>query len=270
MMRLSEGELAALFITHKALAQYHGTPFEQPLQAALNKLSESLPSQISMLWSELESAISFRSVDANLADIRIFHGVSSALQESKEIIFDYKKVEASNFEQRRVQPYHLASINHKWYLFAFDLRRQAIRRFVLSRMRKFKQTATTFARPTDFSLSDFLAGSFGVFSTEGKFTVVIWADSFAAQYIREKMWHASQHIHELPGGELRLTLELSSLKEVEPWILGWGDHARVLQPSQLRRQISHTIARMAALYTVPSAIAAEAVALHLPRRMESE
>src|ERR1041385_2891846 len=36
LIHISEGELVSVFIAQKALSQYHGTPFEQPLKKAFN------------------------------------------------------------------------------------------------------------------------------------------------------------------------------------------------------------------------------------------
>jgi proteasome accessory factor B len=72
-----------------------------------------------------------------------------------------------------------------------------------------------------------------VHSGQGEHRVVIRFNEFAADYIREKRWHASQQIKELPNGGLELHLKLSSLDEVERWVLGWGGHATVLHPSEL-------------------------------------
>src|SRR5689334_15208898 len=35
---VTEAEIFALFVAHKAIAQYHGTPFQAPLEAAFRKL----------------------------------------------------------------------------------------------------------------------------------------------------------------------------------------------------------------------------------------
>ena len=88
-------------------------------------------------------------------------------------------------------------------------------------------------RPQKFSLEKRLRDSFGVHSGQGEFAVVIRFDEFAADYIREKRWHPSQQIKELAGGGLELRLKLSSLGEIERWVLGWGHHARVLNPPEL-------------------------------------
>ena len=55
----------------------------------------------------------------------------------------------------------------------------------------------------------------------------------AAPYIREKRWHPSQELRELAKGAVELRLRLSSLGEIERWILGWGGNALVLGPPEL-------------------------------------
>ena len=55
--------------------------------------------------------------------------------------------------------------------------------------------------------------------------------------VRERIWHPSQKIQELADGGLELTLQLSSLLEIEPWVLSWGEHVRVLGPVELKRRV---------------------------------
>jgi proteasome accessory factor B len=66
-----------------------------------------------------------------------------------------------------------------------------------------------------------------------KIRVVIRFDEVAADYIREKKWHASQKLRDLPKGAVELEMTLSSLVEVERWVLSWGGHAKVLRPKEL-------------------------------------
>ena len=55
----------------------------------------------------------------------------------------------------------------------------------------------------------------------------------AADYVREKKWHQSQQLRELKGGGVELKLKLSSLAEIERWVLSWGGDAKVLKPREL-------------------------------------
>ena len=73
-------------------------------------------------------------------------------------------------------------------------------------------------------------------------------DAFAGRLIEERTWHASQGIEGRPDGGLDLTMHVGVSPEVERWILGWGEHVEVLEPSSLRESIARTTARVCATY----------------------
>ena len=91
-----------------------------------------------------------------------------------------------------------------------------------ARIRNIQETGKTFCRPQKFSLEQRLRDSFGVYSGKGEFEVVIRFNARVADYIREKKWHDSQQVRDLKKGGLELRLTLSSLAEVERWVLGWA------------------------------------------------
>jgi proteasome accessory factor B len=82
-----------------------------------------------------------------------------------------------------------------------------------------------------------LRDSFGVFSAQGEFQVAIRFNELVADYIREKRWHDSQQLVELKDGGVELRLKLSSLEEIERWILGWAGNAVVIQPPELAAMV---------------------------------
>jgi len=234
---VSEGEIVALFVAQKALQQYRGTPFEVPLRAAFNKIGHGLKDRITFSWSELDAAISFRPVGQSVADLEVFEMLSRAVLESAEVEFPYRKLRSRAAETRRVRPYHLGCVDNQWYLFGFDLARRQVRTFALPRIGTPRRTGARFKRPANFSIGKFLDSSFGVFQSEGRTTVRIRFQPFAAQLVRERVWHHSQKVKELRDGGLELQLQLGSLEEIERWILSWGDQAEVLEPAKLRERL---------------------------------
>ncbi len=91
-VQVTEQELVALFVAEKVLAQYKGTPFEKPLHTAFQKLTGGLKDTMSFQWSDLDSAISFRSIGATVADLQLFETVSRAVLRSQELEFQYRKL----------------------------------------------------------------------------------------------------------------------------------------------------------------------------------
>ncbi len=241
-VQITEGELFALIVAEKALQQYRGTHFEKPLLSAIKKMEQSLPNTISLNLASLEQTISFRTRAEPLLNLEVFDQLSRAAAERRQIELSYRKPGQSKAEARLVDPYHLANINGEWYLFAYDHAREDIRTFAPTRIQSVKATGRTFPRPERFSLEQRLQNSFGVYSGKGAYHVVIRFAPRVADYVREKKWHESQELRELKAGGVELSLKLSSLPEIERWILSWGGDATVIKPLELRESI-HAAAR---------------------------
>lgn len=236
-MHITEGELVALVIAEKALEQYRGTQFEKPLLSAIRKIEQSLPDTISLNLADIEQTISFRTRAEPILNLEIFDALAKATAQRRQLELIYRKAGSRAGETRVVDPYHLANINGEWYLFAFDQARKDIRTFVPARVSSVKQTGKTFPRPQKFSLEKRLRDSFGVHSGEGQFDVVLRFDARVADYVREKKWHESQQLRELKNGGVELSLKLSSLIEIERWVLSWGGDVRVVKPRELADKI---------------------------------
>ena len=236
-LQITEGELFALLVAEKALQQYRGTNFEKPLLSAFQKMASSLPDTISLNLADWEQTISFRTSAEPILNLETFDALAKASAQKKQIALTYRKPGQQQTEVRVVDPYNLANINGEWFLFAFDHLRNDLRTFVPARIQAIKPTGKSFVRPQKFSLEKRLRDSFGVHSGQGSHEVVIRFNEFAADYIREKRWHPSQELRELKEGGLELRLKLSSLGEIQRWVLGWAGNAVVLRPPELAESV---------------------------------
>ncbi len=243
-VQITEGELFALIVAEKALQQYRGTNFEKPLLSAIKKMEQSLPDTISLNLAEFEQTISFRTRAEPILDLEIFDALAKATAHHQQIELAYRKPGSKETEPRLVDPYHLANINGEWFLFAWDHARKDIRTFVPARVKAVQPTGRTFERPQRFSLDQRLRDSFGVHSGEGKFGVVLRFNARVADYVREKRWHESQLLRELKGGGVELRFRLSSLGEIERWVLSWGGDAVVVKPRELAEAVCRSARRI--------------------------
>jgi predicted DNA-binding transcriptional regulator YafY len=247
LITVSEGELVALLVAQKAVEQYRGTSFEKPLQTAFQKLVSSLTAEASISLHELSEAVSFHSAGVPKGQIKVFDLLTEAVMSSHLVEFDYLSLRASNPQPRRVAPYHLACISHQWYLIGADQSREQLRTFALTRIKGVRGLKIPFVRPANFSASKMLSGSFAAFEAERIEQVKIRFDTLAARLVSERQWHKSQKVRPVDGG-IELTLRVGVAPDLESWILGWGDHAEVIEPVALRKRISATVRRMAAKY----------------------
>ncbi|HAB19991.1 MAG TPA: WYL domain-containing transcriptional regulator [Verrucomicrobiota bacterium] len=237
-LQISEGELFALLVAEKALHQYRGTPFEARLVGALKKLEQALPETISLNLAQWDQAISFHTTAEPRVNVPpVLEALTRAAQLRQQLKLRYRKPGAKQSEERVVDPYQLANVNGDWYLFAYDHLRRDLRKFVPARILSAEPTGQSFVRPAQFELEKLLRDSFDVHSREGDFTVVLRFDEFVADYVREKRWHPSQALKELPDGGVEMRLKLGSLQEIERWVLSWGGRVRVLSPPQLAASV---------------------------------
>jgi predicted DNA-binding transcriptional regulator YafY len=243
-IQITEGELFALVVAEKALQQYRGTSFEKPLLSAIKKMEQALPDTISLNLADIEQTISFRTRAEQILDLKIFDVLAKAAARRQQIELTYRKPGQTKSEARVVDPYHLANINGEWYLFAFDHARKDIRTFAPARIKSVQPTGKTFERPQKFSLEKRLRDSFGVHSGVGKHAVLLRFNPRAADYVREKKWHESQQLRELKNGGVELSLKLSSLAEIERWVLSWGGDAKVLKPRELADAVKKSAKRI--------------------------
>jgi len=244
---VSESELFALLIAREAMAQYEGTPFQLPIEAALRKLTGPIDSMGSAP-AGVSDLVSFRPFAPEKADEVLFGTLTEAAKTRRVIGFSYRKVGAAEAETRLVQPYHLACIENHWYLLGFDVKRKAIRTFALPRIRELHVTDESFLVPENFDPAEYMRGSFSAYKGDEDYEVVIDFDAWGSDVIRGRQWHASQQITELPDGTIRFQMRLDSIEEAQRWVLGWGVHATVVRPAALCNRVHEIVVELAERY----------------------
>lgn len=253
-LKTSSEDLVALILARNALGPLKGSALEASLRSGFQRLQAGMSEQVTIPWSDIDQAFSVKSVGMTERDVFTFDRLAKAVLESRELHFDYRKLQDTESSRRRIQPYHLAEIDGGWYVIGHDLERKARRTFAVQRMRAVHLTTKRFLRSRDFRLEDHFAGSFGVWSGEDKgsqkFFVRIRFRNFAARVVAERRWHPSQEITVVePGGEvIEMSMTLSALEDVARWIMGFGGQAEALEPPELREKVASELKRAAGQY----------------------
>jgi predicted DNA-binding transcriptional regulator YafY len=110
-----------------------------------------------------------------------------------------------------------------------------LRWFAVERINKFSVTEKTFTRVKSVSESE-IDPSLGL-GTGRTERVILEFSPRVAQYVRERVWHKSQQVEELPDGGVRLGMKVCLDWALHGWILSWGAHVRVVAPSELAQEI---------------------------------
>lgn len=239
---LSEGELLALLVAEHLLKQYEGTPFGPSLAHAVEKIAGSLNEPVTVDLSGRTSSMLFDLGPIRPPNVEVFNTVAASLRERRALCIRYYTQSRCVETERLVEPYHLHNHKGDWYLIAFCHQRGEVRSFLMARIRQASPTDRRYAIPESFDIDAYIHQGFGIEKGGPLLNASIWFDPHEAPWIRERRWHPTQRIAEHPDGSLTLHIRAKGLTELARWVLSYGEHAIVLRPEGLRRQVKGALA----------------------------
>ena len=245
---LTSEEITAFFLGEQLFSRYLGTSFETPLRLALDKIKQYLPEHVGYDLQQEAAAFAFTGGGRAIVDPELLLELNEAVRSKHSVEMEYYSASSGQTNTRTVDPYYLHNIQGDWYLIAYCHTRREPRDFLTSRIRARKRLPSTFQVASNFSLNTYLETGFLAERATAPEDIVIKFDEYQARWIRERQWHRSQQIEELPGGELILRLRVGGLGEVKRWVMGYGSHAEVLAPETLRTEIKAEIKKTQQIY----------------------
>ncbi|MEW8978957.1 MAG: WYL domain-containing protein [Symbiobacterium sp.] len=148
----------------------------------------------------------------------------------------YQALSAEEPTERVVRPYGLAFRGTALYLIGYCELRQEIRIFRANRILEAQVLSSTFERPADFDLEEYLRDVWGI-EFGPLMHVRVWFDRRVARLVQETVWHPSQQVEKQPDGSVIVRMETRGTGELARWLAGFGGSAQVLEPPQLREAV---------------------------------
>jgi predicted DNA-binding transcriptional regulator YafY len=235
MRKVDGANLMALLALRHAFEEVASLDAGAAVRGFLKELKDG---PLSVLYSETLDLFRFRFHAARPLDGRVFEQVALAAHAHRCIRFGYHKIgmRVDQTEQRHLEPLQMVCSNGAWYVMGRDLdREKAVRTFALVRIRDVRMTDQSCQPMQPGELDGHLEGAFdmlGKTPSSQRKQIRVRFDAYGAGFVRERLWHASQVITEIPEGGVEVTMELSSFEEVEEWILTYGRYAKVLEPPE--------------------------------------
>jgi predicted DNA-binding transcriptional regulator YafY len=256
LANLSLSELAALYFSRNVVGALAAPPFSEDIDSAFKKIEGALPEKNIAFFDSLDSMISVRAdapkdLEAHKQTVQT---LMDAIGEDHRIRMDYFSVHSQKRKTYTVHPYRLMYFRGGLYLFGFVEEYDQIRTFAVERIEELEKLADTFEKPSDFSVETYLESSFGLVK-EDPFDVEILFKPDVASYVRSRIWHPSQEVREVGGGEIVMHLHVGGEFELGAWILSFGPSAIVLSPEKLRRRVESDLARTLDSYRVEVTVA---------------
>ena len=236
-LSVTEGELVALLLAQRLVRQFRGTPFEDDLRRAFNKLASMLPEAVTLQTEAAADCLAVLPVVRTDYDPTLFVALARAVVGCRKIEVIYHTADRDATTTRTLDPYRLILRGDDWYVVAHDDYRNEVRVFAVQRVRSVRETGELFERPADFRVESYMDESFRVVRGDGHHHVALYFRPPTAGRIAEKTWHPSQTIEPATGGGLILKFEVSDLREVVRFVMFWGRDCQVVEPEILTEQV---------------------------------
>ena len=244
----SLSELCALHLSRTVLTAVAGGPFRDNLATAFDKLYDALPPSMWKFIESLPDALCAKepaSRPRGAGSAKTIDALMQAILARRRVRMRYHSFSSKQIKDYVIEPYRLAYAQGGLYLQAFVPDYSDMRTFAVQRIEQAVGLEDSF---------DPVAGSTAVFPDSlGAFSgtpeaVVIEFTAAEAPYVREREFHASQRIDELPEGRIRLTLNVVIDWELQAWVMGFGPAARVIEPAAFAKRILESLEETRATY----------------------
>jgi predicted DNA-binding transcriptional regulator YafY len=247
---MTRGELLAIFFAERVLSQSAALPYEGELRSALQKVVAEQPEVLTVQFDRLMAGLSLTEGQVRPLDVENFNRVNEAIEEHRRLRIRYFSQKRGEETERVIDPLHLYLHRDEWFLIAWCHLRGDYREFAINgeRLRYLEPTGETFERPSDFHAAEYLRRSFGVEKGGEPLDVAIRFDTHESRYVRERTWHPTQRVEELPDGGLILRFQATGRTEILRWVLQHGAHAEILSPPALRAAAREEVRRMGEQY----------------------
>lgn len=247
-VNLTRGEWVALFVSEKVMAHYAGTPYEEPLRSAFEKLAEALPSEVSVDLGALQETVSFDPGPSRPIEVEMYDTALGAITGRQRVQARYYTAGRAEETDRVLDPLHLHNMAGDWYLIAYDHLRREVRDFALSRFRSMRIEGTQFEPHDEFDLAAHLGSQFGGYRGTEQTDIEVRFDPYQSRWIREKQWPGEVGREESQDGWLTLRLRVANLDAATRWVSQYGPHAEAVAPEAWRAAVESYLGDGAAVY----------------------
>jgi predicted DNA-binding transcriptional regulator YafY len=242
-------ELMTLSFLSSQLHFLESTPFHEDMEAIFRKVNSVLPPRYVAHMERitrvslplLQGGRDYSKVNQSIRLIR------DALLYQNRLQLSYLAPGKKKAAEYQVDPYTLIFYKGGLYLLGYAHNRKGLRTFALERVTQVVVEKERFEMPEDFNPEERVRSAFGLVE-EKAMTVAVRFSAEIAHTVEGRLWHPSQKIEKREDGSIILSFSAGGKMEIISWILSYGRHAEVLEPTELRKQVTAIVADLSAGY----------------------
>ena len=239
---LTFSELCALYFSRSIMEALTGAPFQDEAERAFMKLEKALPAASRKFLNRFPAMLKAKSSGRKRQDEKktrdvIARVVDAALRQ-RRVAMRYSSASSQRTKDYTVDPLRLSYADGGVYLIAWVEEYAQVRTFAIERIRTLAVLDEHF-EPRALPAEPF-AHSLGAHTGKPE-RIEIEFDARAADYVKERDWHRSQHVETRPDGSLLVQLDVCDDRPLRSWIHSFGPLARVHSPKRLAQDIFEEI-----------------------------
>jgi predicted DNA-binding transcriptional regulator YafY len=154
-----------------------------------------------------------------------------------KVVYRAPRVKSED-KEIKILPLRMFSYQQAVYLHAFVPKHGEVIALNLQRLRDLKVLEEKGKPPASYHPEHWEANAFGVFAGRNMVSYRLCFSPEIAPYIRERIWHPSQQLKELPDGGVELRFKCGESYEVTAWVASWRTAVAVVEPASLVAELA--------------------------------
>lgn len=173
--------------------------------------------------------------------------IREAVEKKRRLEIEYYSFNSEETTSRVIDPYFLEIREGCYHLVGFCHLREEIRDFRVSRIKSMAILKDTFDRPENF-YEEYHRNRFEKMTGDEKIQLRIVFEGQAARYVKEYEHHKADKLTDLDDGKVLFEKNTTYTPDIVQWVLRFGADAEVLEPEDLKFEITWEVQRMARKY----------------------
>jgi predicted DNA-binding transcriptional regulator YafY/signal transduction histidine kinase len=239
-LRLTPAEGCSLLLGIRALRDSGVVPFDDAMASAERKLLKALgrdAEEAEKLVTDTVVAQPDRATGQHLRQL-----VTAARQRT-QVVLEYVAASRPRAERRTLDPYGIVHHAGAWYLVGHCHKRGDTRTFRVDRIAALAPTEVRFDIPDDFDLETYRREHIYVPSADAV-AVHVHLDPLAKARVGASWPVGAVTLN--GDGTAEIVIECEGFEWVTGWVLGFGEHAWIVQPEEARLAMRERLAQLAA------------------------
>ena len=164
--------------------------------------------------------------------------ILKAINDKKQIAFDYQKYWEDEVKHRIIEPRALKEYKQRWYAIGIDIEKSEPRIFGLDRIKNLEITTVDF-KFEKIDVEEMFKNSFGIISpnNDKPINIELTFTSLQAKYIKSLPLHHSQKIVREDANQVVFSLFIVSTHDFKMELMSYGSSVLNIKPERLKNEI---------------------------------